>query len=71
MLRSPLPPKATFNVETSQCDICEALGVKKTTTVVDTYTNGKLDTKDVTYTATATKAMVGAQGEPDRILPER
>ena len=56
-------PKATFNVETSQCDICEALGVKKTTTVVDTYTNGKLDTKDVTYTATATKAMVGAQGE--------
>ena len=56
-------PKATFNVETSQCDICEALGVKKTTTVVDTYTNGKLDTKDVTYTATATKAMVGAQGQ--------
>ena len=56
-------PKATFNVETSQCYICESLGVKKTTTVVDTYTNGKLDTKDVTYTATATKAMVGAQGE--------
>ncbi len=56
-------PKASFNVETSQCDICEALGVKKTTTVVDTYTNGKLDTKDVTYTATATKAMVGAQGQ--------
>ena len=56
-------PKATFNVETSQCDICDALGVKKTTTVVDTYTNGKLDTEDVTYTATATKAMVGAQGQ--------
>ena len=56
-------PDASFNVETSECDICEALGVKKTTTVVDTYTNGKLDTKDVTYTATATKAMVGAQGE--------
>ena len=56
-------PKATFNVETSQCDICDALGVKKTTTVVDTYTNGVLDTKDVTYTATATKAMVGAQGQ--------
>ena len=54
---------ASFNVETSQCDICDALGVKKTTTVVDTYTNGVLDTKDVTYTATATKAMVGAQGE--------
>ena len=54
---------ASFNVETSQCDICDALGVKKTTTVVDTYTNGELDTKDVTYTATATKAMVGAQGE--------
>ena len=56
-------PKATFNVETSQCDICEALGVKKTTTVVDTYTNGVLDTEDVTYTATATKAMVGAHGQ--------
>ena len=56
-------PKATFNVETSQCDICEALGVKKTTTVVDTYTNGKLETADVTYTATATKSMVGAQGQ--------
>ena len=56
-------PKATFNVETSQCDICDALGVKKTTTVVDTYTNGVLDTEDVTYTATATKAMVGAQGQ--------
>ena len=56
-------PKATFNVETSQCDICDALGVKKTTTVVDTYTNGVLETKDVTYTATATKAMVGAQGQ--------
>ena len=37
--------------------------MKKTTTVVDTYTNGVLDTKDVTYTATATKAMVGAQGQ--------
>ena len=54
---------ASFNVETSQCDICDALGVKKTTTVVDTYTNGVLDTKDVAYTATATKAMVGAQGQ--------
>ena len=54
---------ASFNVATSQCDICEALGVKKTTTIVDTYTNGVKDTKDVTYTATATKAMVGAQGQ--------
>ena len=56
-------PDASFNVGTSECDICEALGVKKTTTVVDTYTNGVKDTKDVTYTATATKAMVGAQGQ--------
>ena len=56
-------PKATFNVETSQCDICDALGEKKTATIVDTYTNGVLETKDVTYTATATKAMVGAQGQ--------
>ena len=56
-------PDASFNVETSECDICEALSVKKTTTVVDTYTNGVKDTKDVTYTATATKAMVGAQGQ--------
>ena len=56
-------PDASFNVETSECDICEALGVKKTTTIVDTYTNGKLETADVTYTATATKSMVGAQGQ--------
>ena len=54
---------ASFNVETSQCDICDALGEKKTATIVDTYTNGVLETKDVTYTATATKAMVGAQGQ--------
>ena len=54
---------ASFQVETSQCDICEALGEKKNATIVDTYTNGVLDTKDVTYTATATKAMVGAQGQ--------
>ena len=56
-------PDASFNVETSECDICEALGEKKTATIVDTYTNGVKDTKDVTYTATATKAMVGAQGQ--------
>ena len=68
MLPSLLPLTASFNVETSQCDICDALGVKKTTTVVDTYTNGVLDTKDVTYTATATKAMVGAQGRAARVL---
>ena len=54
---------ASFQVETSQCDIYEALGEKKNATIVDTYTNGVLDTKDVTYTATATKAMVGAQGQ--------
>ncbi len=38
----------------SRCD--------KTTLVVDTYTNGVKDAKDVTYTATATRSMVGAQG---------
>ena len=56
-------PDAAFHVATSQCDICEALGEKKEATIVDTYTNGVKDTKDVTYTATATKAMVGAQGQ--------
>ena len=56
-------PKATFNVETSQCDICEALGEKKEAKVVEAYNNGKADkTLLETYKATATKAMVGAQG---------
>ena len=56
-------PDASFNVATTQCDICEALKEKKSATIVDTYTNGVLDTKDATYSATETKKTVGAQGE--------
>ena len=57
-------PDASFNVATSQCDICEALGEKKEAKVVEAYKNGKADkTLLETYKATATKAMVGAQGE--------
>ena len=57
-------PDASFNVETSECDICEALGEKKEAKVVEAYNNGKADkTLLETYKATATKAMVGAQGE--------
>ena len=56
-------PDASFNVATSQCDICEALGEKKEAKVVEAYNNGKADkTLLETYKATATKAMVGAQG---------
>ena len=57
-------PDASFNVATSQCDICEALGEKKEAKVVEAYNNGKADKALLeTYKATATKAMVGAQGE--------
>ena len=57
-------PDASFNVATSQCDICEALGEKKEAKVVEAYNNGKADkTLLETYKASATKAMVGAQGE--------
>ena len=57
-------PDASFNVATSQCDICEALGEKKEAKVVEAYKNGKADkTLLETYKASATKAMVGAQGE--------
>ncbi len=53
-------PDASFNVATSQCDICEALGEKKTTTVVEHYTNGVKDTEDVTYTATTAPRLWSA-----------
>ena len=56
-------PDASFNVATAECDICGALGVKKSADVVETYTNGVKNTAAETYTATATKAMVGAQGQ--------
>ena len=61
-------PDAAFHVATSQCDICEALGEKKEAKIVEAYVNG-VDDSAVdkalleTYKATATKAMVGAQGE--------
>ena len=61
-------PDAAFHVETSQCDICEALGEKKEAKIAEVYVNGVNDSKAAkdlieTYKATATKAMVGAQGE--------
>ena len=57
-------PDAAFHVATSQCDICEALGEKKEAKIVEAYNNGKADKALLeTYKATATKAMVGAQGE--------
>ena len=56
-------PDASFNVATAQCDICSALGEKTSAKIVETYTNGVKSTAAETYKATATKAMVGAQGE--------
>ena len=61
-------PDAAFHVATSQCDICEALGEKKEAKIVEAYVNGVNDSAAAkalleTYKATATKAMVGAQGE--------
>ena len=56
-------PDASYNVATAQCDICSALGEKTSAKIVETYTNGVKSTAAKTYKATATKAMVGAQGE--------
>ena len=56
-------PVATFQVATAQCDICSKLGEKTSAKIVETYTNGVKSTTAETYKATATKAMVGAQGE--------
>ena len=54
-------PDASFNVATTECDICAALGVKKSADVVEIYTNGVKKGTD-TLTATETKAKLGAQG---------
>ena len=57
-------PDATFTVATAQCDICKALDESKEAKIVEAYTNGVADkTLLTTYKATATKSMVGAQGE--------
>ena len=55
-------PDASFNVATTECDICAALGVKKSADVVEIYTNGVKKGTD-TLTATETKAKLGAQGQ--------
>jgi len=56
-------PVATFQEATAQCDICSKLGEKTSAKIVETYTNGVKSTDAVSYKSTATKAMVGAQGE--------
>ena len=56
-------PDAAFNVATTECDICEALGIKKTDKIVEIYDNGKLTKDTDTLTATETKDTLGAQGE--------
>ena len=57
-------PDAAFNVATSECDICEALGVKKTTTILEKYTNGTPDLKyNKDIVPTVTKATLGEQGQ--------
>ena len=55
-------PDASFNVATTECDICAALGIKKSADVVEIYTNGVKKGTD-TLTATETKAKLGAQGQ--------
>ena len=55
-------PDASFNVATTECDICAALGVKKSADVVEIYTNGVKKGTD-TLTATEAKAKLGAQGQ--------
>ena len=55
-------PDASFTVATTECDICEALGVKKSADVVEIYTNGVKGGTDK-LTATETKNKLGAQGQ--------
>ena len=54
---------AAFHVATTECDICEALGIKKTDKIVEIYDNGKLTKDTDTLTATETKDTLGAQGQ--------
>ena len=56
-------PDAAFHVATTECDICEALGIKKTDKIVEIYDNGKLTKDTDTLTATETKATLGDQGQ--------
>ena len=56
-------PDAAFHVATTECDICEALGIKKTDKIVEIYDNGKLTKDTDTLTATETKDTLGAQGQ--------
>ena len=55
-------PDASFNVATTECDICEALSVKKSAKIVEIYTNGVKKGTD-TLTATETKDTLGKQGQ--------
>ena len=56
-------PDAAFHVATTECDICEALGIKKTDKIVEIYDNGKLTKDTDTLTATETKDTLGDQGQ--------
>ena len=56
-------PDAAFHVATTECDICEALGIKKSDKIAEIYDNGKLTKDTDTLTATETKATLGDQGQ--------
>ena len=56
-------PVMTFTEATAECDICEGLGESKKAEVESVWTNGDKKTNQPALSATATKAVMGAQGE--------
>lgn len=56
-------PVVTYTEAVTYCDICEDLGESKKTEVESVWTNGDEDTNQADLSATATKAVMGAQGK--------
>ena len=57
-------PDASYQVATTECDICKDLGASKKATIAERYDNGDANLKyNKEITATATKATLGEQGQ--------
>ena len=57
-------PDASYQVATTECDICKDLGASKKATIAERYDNGDANLKyNKEISATATKATLGEQGQ--------
>ena len=57
-------PDASYQVATTECDICKDLGASKKATIAERYDNGDANLKyNKEITATATKATLSEQGQ--------